>query len=428
MSGVAETAPRHPERCSYRYDPRPEIGPAVQSARCALLEALCPVRDRDLAAEMRVDWGACALCCADGREPSPGAPNAAVASQVIHFAQRIAQRGGVEGCDAERARLLVEWATGFLLKLGKSATELRTPPYSRECLFLGEPVGGRGRARRFGCAHELHHETTIEGCHRCPDYDPVSATGGGAVGAWAVGVVTAPRRRPTLAATLKSLAAAGWPDPFVFADSALRLPCGLVPAERAVRRPVRYYGWGNYVSALHELTLIHPDADAYLMVEDDVLFCRGLRAYLERELWPVERLGFVSLHTASHQDRPGQTGFYVNDLRGGIQWGAQAIVFPNASARLFLRHPRVINHRSRGPLGGRFQIDVVAGAWAQSVGLPIYTHTPSPTQHIGATSAMWSGQPSLAGNRVASSFPGEDKDIRRVVAGRRAARSRRGRR
>ena len=168
---------------------------------------------------------------------------------------------------------------------------------------------------------------------------------------------------------------------------------------------------------------IDPGADAYLLVQDDVLFCGGLRAYLERELWPADRLAFVSLHAAPHQDRGDGSGFYPTRFGAGL-WGAQAFVFPNVSARLFARDSRVVDHRSRGRRSGTAHIDVVAGRWAAGAGLPVYLHTPSLTQHIGETSAIWSDAANLGGNRSATSFPGEDKDIRRVMAGIRGARTR----
>ena len=79
----------------------------------------------------------------------------------------------------------------------------------------------------------------------------------------------------------------------------------------------------------------------------DVIYCSGLRTYLEESLWPAGRLGVVSLFTASHQDRHDRVGFFPAN-HGWATWGSLCFVFPNAAARACLRHPRIINHRQRG--------------------------------------------------------------------------------
>ena len=311
---------------------------------------------------------------------------------------------------------------GQLQRLGKRKTEWRTPKYSRECFHLSRSLPDEGDGHH-ACSHELHRVTTRDACRKCPDYEPSLKVGEGAVSSWAVGVITAPRSKPTLARTLRSLAAAGWANPMVFADAGTKVPRSLVPNERLIRRTERYFGWGNWFSMLNELLIMKPDADAYLLVEDDVLFCKGLRPYLERSLWPAERLGFVSLYAASHQDPGGARGFFDFDGMEGL-WGSLAFVFPNATARVFVRHPRVVSHRTRGPRSGEADQDIVAGMWAANVGLPIYLHTPSLTQHIGETSAIWGEAASADGDRAASTFPGEDKDIDRMMAGIQGAKKR----
>ena len=65
-----------------------------------------------------------------------------------------------------------------------------------------------------------------------------------------------------------------------------------------VLRERRVGCWPNYYLALAELLLRHPDADAYLMAEDDVQFYdfELLREYLEEMLWPDRRLCVLSLY------------------------------------------------------------------------------------------------------------------------------------
>jgi hypothetical protein len=95
---------------------------------------------------------------------------------------------------------------------------------------------------------------------------------------WAVGVTAAPRREPTLARTLSSLDAAGWPRPWVFADGEVEIP----PGYRVTRHLPPVGGWPNFWLAVTELIAREPTADAYLLVQDDVIFCAGVCDYVSR--------------------------------------------------------------------------------------------------------------------------------------------------
>lgn len=73
---------------------------------------------------------------------------------------------------------------------------------------------------------------------------------------WAVGVITADRPTSTLDQTLRSLSRAGWPEYHVFEDLD------------------RNGAWPNWIGMLRSLIERYPQADAYLAVEDDAVFCR----------------------------------------------------------------------------------------------------------------------------------------------------------
>lgn len=90
-------------------------------------------------------------------------------------------------------------------------------------------------------------------------------------------VYTSPRPKPTLKRTLDSLNAAQLGPVEVFEDNPKT--CQL----------------NAYFSALQNLIERKPCADAYLVVEDDVVFCQGVRDYLEKTLWPSSELeiGFL---------------------------------------------------------------------------------------------------------------------------------------
>jgi hypothetical protein len=275
----------------------------------------------------------------------------------------------------------------------------------REC----ETCRGKVQLKIFACGHPLHSEATPAKCQACADHEPRLPAG--AVKRWAVGVTTAPREHPTLERTIRSLAAAGWKLPRIFAEPGVELPdnCEHLPL---TRRDAPLGGWPNWLLALSELVLREPHADAYFMVQDDVVFCRHVRTYLERILWPAEKLGLVSVYCPA---------VYVRRTRGfhSVEAGwnlisALTCVFPSAAARSLLGHARALNHRRLGPYGGVKSIDAVVGRWAKDCEFPAFFHTPSLAQHTGDTSTVWP-KATNEGQRHAKDFVGEDFDARRLA-------------
>jgi hypothetical protein len=223
------------------------------------------------------------------------------------------------------------------------------------------------------------------------------------VHSWAVGVITSPRPVPTLTACLDSLIRAGWGRPRLFVDSSTTISSRHADLPLTLREP-RVGAWPNYYLALAELVFREPEADAYLLVEDDVLFFdrEDLRGYLERILWPSETIGAVSLYCASEYTR-STSGWHRFD--GEWVWGALAFLFSQESARRFLGDPEVIAHRSRKQTG-LVDTDTLIGNWASRQNLPIFFPTPSLVQHIGETSAIWPSARAL-GLRRADRFAGD---------------------
>ena len=321
----------------------------------------------------------------------------------------------MNGCDLERAEELRSYAIDHLAWVPGSVEVEADHEWKGPCFYQGIPLpnsheGSMGTEKSFACRHERHEVTTIKRCMECRDHD--SELTRGEVRSWVVGVTTAPRREPTLVQSAASLRAAGWAEAIIFADPGSELDEAALPF--LVTRRTRALGsWPNWILSLTEMYMLDPHADAYLICQDDVLYCQGLREYLENELWPERALGVVSLHTASHQDRGG-LGFYCTEY-GPYSWGAQAYVFPNASLRALLRDPAVINHRQRGRLNGERNVDGVVGTWCKESGLGYYLHSPSLTQHIGDTSTLWRRATTASGRRQAATFVGEDYDARRLI-------------
>jgi hypothetical protein len=216
-----------------------------------------------------------------------------------------------------------------------------------------------------------------------------------------VGVVTAPRRRPTLSATVDSLIRAGWDEPCLFLDGAVRVPERFAHLPGVLREP-RIGCWPNYYLALAELLMRHPDADAFLLAEDDALFCGGepLRAYLEQMLWPDWRPCMVSLYCPS-----AYTARNVGwrPLSSRWTWGALAFVFPRQVAQALLLDRRVCDHRWgrwHEDDKGLANTDLVIGSWAWRNRIPIWYPTPSLVQHIGVTSTLHPDHPATGGRRA----------------------------
>ena len=253
------------------------------------------------------------------------------------------------------------------------------------CFFRGHPVGTLHG--EFRCHHPAKHTATLESCRTCPDYSLMPQKG--SVRKWAVGVTTAPRDCRTLARTLESLNSTGWQSKEIhlFAE-----PNALEGDENfqgtITVRGRRAGAFPNWFLALQELVLTQPSADAYLLCQDDIVCCAGLRQSLQHSLWPESATGFVSLYCGMLQPRRENCQGFVKLQPGETLYGALAVAFPAASARALLLHP--IFQRHRASQNGLYGIDTVLGQWSIESGLPGFVHVPSLVDHIGHTSAIFS--------------------------------------
>jgi hypothetical protein len=193
-------------------------------------------------------------------------------------------------------------------------------------------------------------------------------------------------------------------------DSAVRVSKDFVRLPGTLRSPAAG-AWPNHYLSLLELTLRQPDADAYLIVQDDALMYDGenVRAYLEKTLWPEGRSPLVSLYCPEPYTAE-QYGWHR--YHKGWVWGALALVFPRSIAQAYLRDRVVCEHRWRSSSGGRTQIDVLLGWWARRRRVPFWFPTPSLVQHIGETSTLWADC-SCDGPRVARLYVGNSPSASR---------------
>jgi hypothetical protein len=411
VDGIIRTV----EACPYR-----ERSGVPGEGRCRLLGEITGVT-RTTA--LRVGDDACRVCCT-GPVPGPRQINPVVASLVSRLAGEIERAGGEPGCDARRAAELRDWARHQLALAGPDRERVYQPPrVTRDCHYLGErvepaPVDDGPQPTDdavWSCRHPSHQRTTRDRCLLCRDWSdrprpaprplgtllPPPPRRGPAVRSWAVGVRSAPRNVPTLDWTLDSLARAGWDSPRIFEDLATAIAPRHAKCPVSRREPA-VGAFPNFYLGLAELLLRHPEADAYLMVEDDVLFYdrQNLREHLEQVLWPSDPAGVISLYCSAADSRQ-DPGWYQKE--GRWNWGALAFIFPRAVARTFVADPLALSHLWAEPLHMLHCVDTYVGGWADLNSIPVHFPCPSLAQHIGHTSTIWPAL-GLRANRVADQF------------------------
>lgn len=243
-----------------------------------------------------------------------------------------------------------------------------------------------------------------------PDPPPtLPAVGAGSpVRTWAVGVTTAPRREPTLGRCIASVRAAGF-EPRIFAEPDSPIPHqarGLPVSWRESRAGP----WPNYFLGLVELLVRAPAADAYLMLQDDVILYPGeagvgLRAWLEEALWPHDDVGAVSLYT-SRRYAAREAGW--NRVQRSWTWGACAMLWPRARLVEFVGAAAARKlRRGLTPQTWR-NIEHPIASWQRWRRRSIWAATPSLAQHVGETSTIWSDRATATGNRRASRYAGDE--------------------
>ena len=231
---------------------------------------------------------------------------------------------------------------------------------------------------------------------------------------WAVGVVTSPRKTGYyLDQTLRSLKNAGFDDMVIFAE-----PNSIIPETfegHVVSRRKQYGDWTNWASGLYELFLSEPDAEYYLMVEDDCLWCKNTKSYLDYSLPKLPKFAYASLYTPKDYHYPNMRGFH-NVYRGRDTWSTVTVVISRDSVSDFLGHPKTMSHRTDfyGSKHENSSKDCVLASWAGQKYLPIYFHSPSLAEHIGVHSTLvWSEDHDYDETNYPQSkdFLGEQKDV-----------------
>lgn len=254
---------------------------------------------------------------------------------------------------------------------------------------------------------------------------------------WAVALTTVPaRRQDLLPRTLASLRAAGWSELRLFVDGCTHAEAASFEQEFGLPVTARYpkvRPYGSWVLALIETYIRESTADMYLVSQDDVAYCRNVRAYLDQsELPPQAYLNLISFmqnHRIIH-DKPPGTWHEASLLNPGDpkRWqtgrGAVALAFSRAAVLTLLANQQAAAHladRPQDPARGWRYIDGGVVEAMNRAGWREYVHAPSLTQHIGENSTFDKNRASRGTeahhpiwqwpkDRIAHSFRGETFD------------------
>jgi hypothetical protein len=376
-----------------------------------LEEVSCLIADLvDLpATSCEVAEDACNVCC-QFPVPATDTLNPVIGSLVSGLTERLLESGHPR-LDPQQLLDIQSRARGNLRgsaqddPAGHFETRDLTP-----CCHLGEPRGDI----EYDCRHPDHDVTTTDQCRWCrgwsetPDQPPLrdlvevipppAERHASQLRNWAVGVTTAPRDQSTLGLSVDSLIRAGWTNPVIFADGKVDVPRRFDHL-RTTRRVNQLGAWPNFLLGLQELLFAEPDADAYLMVQDDAVFCDGVdvREYLEDHvLWPGASPSIVSLYCPAPYTKEPDTWHTLDEA---WVWGALAFVFLAEIAKRMILDKAVHEHRWQKERNGKALIDVMIGEWAARNESPIHYPVPSLVQHIGHVSTVFAGNHVLGPRR-----------------------------
>lgn len=234
---------------------------------------------------------------------------------------------------------------------------------------------------------------------------------------WVCGLTTVPSRlNNLLPRTLASLESAGFPKPRLFVDGTddagpwkhFGLP--ITPRDQ----PILPYG--NWILGLAEVYVRDPNADRYAMFQDDVVFVKNLRYYLDKQAFP--RVGYWNLYTFP-ENQPfalapptaeAHGKWFVSNQRGK---GALALVFSQEGVRKLLTHQAIVDKPAgKSPKRWRNIDGAVIHALGHTVGWLEYCHNPSLVQHTGIDSSLTDFTPGETKRKhpLAITFPGEQFD------------------
>lgn len=226
---------------------------------------------------------------------------------------------------------------------------------------------------------------------------------------WAVGVMAARRDSGAsyVANCVRSLLGAGFPEPVVFAEPGtpgivLRDGCPVVAetGTPATINGVRLGVMPNHLAMMQSLTRGQQwqDCNAFLVVEDDTVYCPGLRQYLDDYvLWPSDPINLGALCLFTHGlNRISHRHAGWHQLTPSVfrhMWGGQAVVLSRQGAEKWLTSPFQTLHKENAAAHINRYPDNRLSEWCTTLGRPIYfpvgIFRDSPVDHIGHHSSVF---------------------------------------
>ncbi len=210
---------------------------------------------------------------------------------------------------------------------------------------------------------------------------------------WAYGVTTCAARLHTLLPrTLTSLANAGFDRPWVFAD-------GVNPDEwkpegvgGVTYRFPTIRTFGNWCLSLGELFLRNPHAQRFALFQDDAVFLKNLRGYLDA--CKLDPKTYWNLYTFPQNQKLGNGvgGWFKSNQRG---LGAVALVFDRQGVIDCLTSLHMVQRPLNTHRGHRNVDGGVVTAMAKA-GYTEMVHNPTLCQHTGINSSMGNKRHPLA--------------------------------
>ncbi len=336
--------PRSMEACRFR---KLTSSGTSGEACCLQVGEVTGIADPEL---QRVLPEACEACCRTMRDQD--AINPVVASLVYNAVSRVIETGGHPECSVERAQQLKQFAIGHLGVIVEELPDHSYPPESYT-------PGGDVTQLQVECSERF---------------------------TWSVGLLTAPRRVPTILPTIQSLKDAGFERVHVFAEPGSLLPPECPDLAVTIHRR-RLGNFVNFYSSLSRLLADNPASDAFAIFQDDVEAAAGLKDWCDQQLWPLDS-GVVSLFTPRlHSSRT--VGWHLRSPGYNRVCGAQAFVFRRDMLQRFLSDPHVVRHLEIKVKHD----DTVVAEWVAREGIGIAYHTPSLVQHVGAVSSIFEEGP-----------------------------------
>jgi hypothetical protein len=205
-------------------------------------------------------------------------------------------------------------------------------------------------------------------------------------------VTTCLRKQPTIGRTIGSLIKAGWSsDNILISSDNNYIPEVDIDIHTIIRNK-KLGAWPHWFDCL-KLLLSKSDEDWLGIIQDDVIFCKNLKEYLNKAHIP-QNCDIYSPFTPIQYTGSGVGWTLISDPS---LWMAQTLFIRRQAARKLLTSDIVWQIR------GDKQIDNRLGLWLLQSNRKIYFHTPSLAEHIGETSTLWENA-SVAGNRKSGSF------------------------